>query len=383
MNVEVEKRGLMVQFPCARGRKFVCKNIGDYIQAIATRQFVDSIDEYIEQEEADQYFPKDKKRIRLIMNGWFQWRAENWPPSEYVHPLLVSMHISPLKATQLLSDKGIQFLRQNGPVGCRDTGTMKLLEKYNIPAYFSACMTLTLGRTYRIPENDRKGVYFVDPYFDFPKSIVIDENGKKVEWKNLVIETIYILKHYSAVKRLAKHSFFNDYLPTGFLDRNKFKYKAWYKAAAFYRIYSKKFTKELLLNAQYITHWIDVDMSGKVNNNDLLNYAESLVKKYASAKLLITSRIHAGLPALGLETPVIFIANSEITEENGKFNTPGRLGGLLELFRVMNLEGEVFSSEDKLLNIVTLIGDDFKISNKSDWKKYADELAVKCEEFMS
>ncbi|MBR1579621.1 MAG: hypothetical protein IJ668_03900 [Selenomonadaceae bacterium] len=88
-----QSRGLMTQFPFARGRAFVCKNIGDYIQAVATRQYIDKVDEYLEQEELDKYHPKDEHKTRLIMNGWFQWRAENWPPSEYVEPLLISMHI--------------------------------------------------------------------------------------------------------------------------------------------------------------------------------------------------------------------------------------------------------------------------------------------------
>ena len=140
----------MTQFPCARGRAFVCKNIGDYVQAVATRQFIDKIDEYVEQEEANQYYPEDQKPIRLIMNGWFQWRAENWPPSEYVQPLLISMHISPLKATELLTEKGIAFLKKHAPVGCRDYYTQKLLESVGVPAYFSACMTLTLGKNMRL-----------------------------------------------------------------------------------------------------------------------------------------------------------------------------------------------------------------------------------------
>lgn len=38
MNNEM-KRGLMTQFPCARGRTFVCKNIGDYVQSVASRQY--------------------------------------------------------------------------------------------------------------------------------------------------------------------------------------------------------------------------------------------------------------------------------------------------------------------------------------------------------
>ena len=162
------KKGLMTQYPCARGRAFVCKNIGDYIQSIATRQFIDHVDEYIEQEEADKYIPSDKKNIRLVMNGWFQWRAENWPPSNYILPLLVSMHISPLRQEQLLSPRGIEFLRKNSPVGCRDLYTEELLKSHDIPAYFSGCVTLTLGKKYFQNKTSREGFYFVDPYFDIP-----------------------------------------------------------------------------------------------------------------------------------------------------------------------------------------------------------------------
>ena len=59
-NAITYKKALMTQFPYSRGRSFVCKNIGDYIQSVATRQFLDEIDEYIEQEEANNYYPIDK-----------------------------------------------------------------------------------------------------------------------------------------------------------------------------------------------------------------------------------------------------------------------------------------------------------------------------------
>lgn len=126
------RKGLMTQFPCARGRAFVCKNIGDYIQSVTSSLFVGNDFEYIEQEEADTYHSKDGRRTRLIMNGWFQWRAENWPPSEDILPLLVSMHISPLRKDQLLNDKGVAFLKKNGPVGCRDHYTEDLLKTYGL-----------------------------------------------------------------------------------------------------------------------------------------------------------------------------------------------------------------------------------------------------------
>ena len=376
------KRGLMVQFPCARGRAFVCKNIGDYVQSIAARQFADPVDEYVEQEEADQYYPEDKKKIKLIMNGWFQWRAENWPPSDYIEPLLISMHISPLKADKLLTEKGIRFLRENGPVGCRDTYTKDLLDKHGVPAYFSSCLTLTLGKKYRIPDSERKGFYIVDPYFEIP-DLIEERDGKKIRHPLRMLRFLFdYLRYYRPVRELAKREFFTLYSPTGFLDRDRSHYRPYYKAVCFYKTYRRKFDKKLLLDAEYITHWVDVNMS-TATNDQLLNLAESLVRKYASAKMVITSRIHCGLPSLGTGTPVAFIANEEVVSENGSFNTPGRLGGLLELFRVLNLSGGQFSTEDSVFSSISKFTESTLSSNKDDWKKYADNLDKACTRFMS
>ena len=258
------KKGLMVQFPFARGRAFVCKNIGDYVQSIAAKQYIDVIDEYVEQEEANNYYPADKKEIRLIMNGWFQWRAENWPPSQYVKPLLISMHISPLRAEQLLCPAGIEFLKNNGPVGCRDLWTKKLLESVGVPSYFSACLTLTLGKKYSVSPDKRNGVYIVDPYFDIPT----------FNLKQALSSLWFFITHFKIIFNLAKKSFFRDYSPTGFLDRNKKFYRPFYKAIVFYKTYSKKFDDDILLNAEYITHWLDVDMSK--DNNDYLHVIMSI-----------------------------------------------------------------------------------------------------------
>lgn len=86
------------------------------------------------------------------------------------------------------------------------------------------------------------------------------------------------------------------YSPKGFLNRSSAKLRPLYKAALFYKTYNKRFDRGLLLNATYVTHWMDVKMDGSVTNDDLLDIAERIVKQYASAKMVITSRIHAGLP---------------------------------------------------------------------------------------
>lgn len=371
------KKGLMTQFPCARGRAFVCKNIGDYVQTVASRQFCRDFDQYIEQEEANKYFPKDKEKIRLIMNGWFQWRAENWPPSEYIHPLLISMHFSPLRQKQLLTEEGIAFLRKYAPVGCRDLYTEQLLKDKGIPAYFSACVTLTLGKDYAY-SGHREKIYFVDPYFDIPE-LHIDN---KYNFKEIIKFGINYILHFPTINKLAKKTFFKEYSNTGFLDRNNKSYRPYYKATLFFKVYKKKFSKEIIKNADYITHWLDVDMKHNTND-DLISYAENLVKKYAKARLVITSRIHAGLPCLGLETPVVFVANEEITSSNGNFNTPGRLDGLLDFFRIFELKDNSFLTRDEILKKITVFSYSTTFENKESWKPFARELARKCSEFMS
>ena len=141
-----------------------------------------------------------------------------------------------------------------------------------------------------------------------------------------------------------------------------------------------QYTREYL--PTLFTAGMDVDMSGKVTNDDLLNIAEDLVMKYASAKLVITSRIHAGLPCLGVETPVVFIANEEVVSQSGTFNTPGRLGGLLELFRVITVENGAFLTEDETLAGFDKFTEHTVFQNKTDWKQYADKLEKKATEFM-
>jgi hypothetical protein len=63
-----------------------------------------------------------------------------------------------------------------------------------------------------------------------------------------------------------------------------------------------------------------------------LNYAYRLVSQYANeAKLIITSRIHVGLPAMAMGVPVIFITKNNGWLPGGR-ETTGRVDGLLDLF---------------------------------------------------
>lgn len=53
----------------------------------------------------------------------------------------------------------------------------------------------------------------------------------------------------------------------------------------------------------YVTHECQLS----VPHRERFELAKALLQRYANAKLVITSRIHAALPCLGLGTPVILI----------------------------------------------------------------------------
>ena len=75
-------------------------NIGDYIQSLAARQFLLESPEWVERDYLNEY---DGEEAKLIMNGWFTYRPENWPPSPKIHPLFVAMYSTLLVNAYILT----------------------------------------------------------------------------------------------------------------------------------------------------------------------------------------------------------------------------------------------------------------------------------------
>ncbi len=117
-----------------------CVNLGDYIQSLAARQYLPNIDAFIPRDEIAYY---SGRPVNMIMNGWW-WVCPGVDElSERITPLFVAYHVNnPEKLTSSM----LAYLKRNEPVGCRDLSTQKILLSHGIKAYFSGCMTLTLGR---------------------------------------------------------------------------------------------------------------------------------------------------------------------------------------------------------------------------------------------
>lgn len=150
--------------------------------------------------------------------------------------------------------------------------------------------------------------------------------------------------------------------------------------AQFYHIYRKLFSDKVLLDAHYVTHSVPREI---IPTQEIcFSYTKKLLKEYASAQLVITSRIHCALPCLALQTPVIFINSTSIDE----IRSSGRFEGLLNLFHVMDLEADSLNPDSYLAtkfspnnrrNTIPLV------KNKSDYIEIRRGLIKTCRQFMS
>ena len=135
------------------------ENIGDDIQSYVAKRFLPQIDYYVEREELDTFFPDEKEKVSIIMNGWFLHKKYNFPPTDYINPLLISMHFATgnkwtLEKKRYLENFTKEYLNKEGPVGARDISTLEKLNSVGINSYFSGCMTLTISKFDFIKSNE-------------------------------------------------------------------------------------------------------------------------------------------------------------------------------------------------------------------------------------
>ncbi len=130
-------------------------NLGDEIQSIAAQQFLPSTDSLVDRDQLNHLPDNAAGEYKILLNGWHTHKPENWPPSPSFIPLITSFHISretysedesrPRPSDVLLEEKNLAYFRAHAPIGARDLWTRDLLRQSGIEAYFSGCLTLTLG----------------------------------------------------------------------------------------------------------------------------------------------------------------------------------------------------------------------------------------------
>lgn len=325
-------------------------NIGDYVQALASLQFLPRVDGFVNREELSDY--SDEESL-IIMNGWFMHNPEKWPPSEKLHPLFVAFHLNSSVSKVLLTPNNIEYFKQHEPIGCRDTNTVDLLKSQGVDAYFSGCLTLTLGNKYSCQSKDNT-VYFVDPII--PRSSNLFEVLKN---------SIYAIFNYKDTGIVMKKLY----------KGNTMNIKRRIISAGFLRLYSRVFLRDDIINAEFLTQEAEYYKTQFHSDEERLQEAERLVRLYAKARFVVTRRIHCALPCLGLNTPVVFLKR-----DNDSEISRCRFGGLIDLFNVVECGPKKMSVK---FDFTQIIGGANIPQNKELWKKYANDLNNRCIQFVT
>lgn len=303
-------------------------NAGDYIQSLAAMRFLPRVDKYLCREKLNEYTGPG---LKLIMNGWFMHRPANWPPSGNIEPLVTSFHLNSQAKGNLLSEKSIDWFKRHEPIGCRDEYTLHLLNNEDVATYLSGCLTSTFKNEHSYRTND---IYFVDVLFRVPG------------WSTSA----------RTPREFLKAMISGDLIKLS--QRN--------------RLLNEIFDKHVLDQSKYISHYHPARHTEK----ERFSVAGNFLKKYATAKLVVTSRLHCAIPCLAFGTPVIFIHFGFKNE----YDTC-RLKGVTDMFNTIYIdEKENISSN---FGFHKKINEDFTIKNPESFRSSVSVLENVCKTFIN
>lgn len=302
-------------------------NAGDYIQSLAAARFLPRIDKYVNREKLHDYkgIP-----LKMILNGWFMHRPGNWPPSKDIDALALSFHLNSQAKNLMLSNEGIEWFKEHAPIGCRDEFTREALHTAGIETYLSGCLTTTFENKYGPRGED---IYFADVLFRVPG------------WSTSARTPREFLKAVLS----------GDIVKVN--TRN--------------RLLSEIFSSQIIEQGKVISHYHPARHSEK----ERFAVAESLLHKYATAKLVVTSRLHCALPCLAFGTPVIFIDYGFKNE----YDTC-RLNGVTKLFNTIYIDGKENLSSN--FNLSGKITSTTSVINSDAFKEQAITLREMCTSFI-
>ena len=266
------------------------RNIGDYIQ---TKAVIDILNKQnikiLEREKLNNY---NGPPIKTIINGWFMENPKNWPPNNNINPLFISFHINPSIVKTFINHRSIEYFKKHEPIGCRDYYTRDLLVKNGINAYFSSCVTLGIEREKYLKRQTPGGVIVIGAF---------DRLKPYLDYKSPLKFLLSLIKY-----------------PLRILN---------------YKIKLQKFNRHLYKQKFQIKRYSQITKNSINSHSKGIALAEEMLNKIAESDIIITSRIHAALPALAMGLKVIFI-DEGLDHTNHKM----RLSGLKNYFKTVDFK---------------------------------------------
>jgi polysaccharide pyruvyl transferase WcaK-like protein len=217
---------------------------------------------------------------------------KNWPPNNNINPLFISFHINPSIVKTFINHQSIEYFKKHEPIGCRDYYTRDLLVTNGINAYFSSCVTLGIEREKYLKRQTPGGVLVIGAF---------DRLKPYLDYKSPLKFLLSLIKY-----------------PLRILN---------------YKIKLQKFNRHLYKQKFEIKSYSQITKNSINSHSEGIALAEEMLNKIAESDIIITSRIHAALPALAMGLKVIFI-DEGLDHTNHKM----RLSGLKHYFKTVHFK---------------------------------------------
>ena len=182
-------------------------NIGDEVQSIASAHFLPHIDVLLPRASKKLHL---KEETTVILNAF--WRVGSWLSSTMskIKPVPVAMHLAATYSQNLakLRSKKDYFLK-HGPIGTRDVATLHLLQKFNISAKFTGCVTPFLQNPHDAVSRSNIYLMDVDPHIKkiipsaiLDKAISLKQKVSRKESNGLkrYVDAYHLLEKYAQAK---------------------------------------------------------------------------------------------------------------------------------------------------------------------------------------
>jgi len=286
-------------------------NIGDDVQTLAMMELVQRVARDIEVVLVDrEHLNEDSVSLLdgLIVSGWFMDHPSNWPPNNK-NILYVSFHVNSQNGTSdiLQSKHAANDYLHATPIGCRDIGTLRRFKSIGLEAYFSGCATLTIEPTARKLHEGK--ILAIDPFY----KVENDSEYQNWQLKNL----------------LSPEDFGRCTLTSN-----------------------------------------DSKQLSSLSSEARLKNTKAYLQQIQDSDYILTSRIHAALPAVALGTPVFFIDAGYDRNEKHR----DRFEGLINLFNVIDSSHFPLSSRKRWAKACRKLGLHKVLGNADKIKTMTDAI---------
>jgi hypothetical protein len=224
-----------------------------------------------------------QEEIKLLCNGWFMSNPDNWPPAPNLYPLFISFHITNWNKSY------------------------KKMVNYSLIDYYKKFEPIGCRDQFTLKLFQDLGL---KAYYSGCLTLTLENHNKEFD-RNDEILLIDPISHSLPLK--FREKVINELVPAS-----------------------------LKKHVVTLTH----EHPKLLSTEERFKHCNELLNRYAKAHLIVTSRIHAALPALAYSTPVLFldIGFHSIQKRS-------RFGGILDLFTTINENSVPYSNKSFLSKI--------------------------------